>query len=249
MSTVNFKDMVLQQQNQKKTMDQLSDIIQQSSQSLLCGPGTACAREQEEETLRKEYVDAQANVRLAPEKFKESAKKYYTFTKGTAAYNDWLETNLTKEAEQKAQDMWSVFIDQLKQVEMANETLSTLASNENNANDLHEKYLLEIQTIRNKLTNKTTTIATNDRKTYYERENIQDLYWWYTLFLVAYYLLVVVFIVSLFLFKPEMTILKKILFFVFFVIYPFVIDYIVRKLWTVLQRIYSFFPKNVYKTL
>jgi len=231
---------------QTELMSQLNSMVQIASQNLLCGPGTECSKEQEEERLQRAYSNAKTNKKIAPQLVDETAKEYYTFTKGTGAYHRWREKELEKEAQQKAKEMWYNFQKKVKETEAANETLKTLAENENNVADLNIKYEKELTLLRHELQNKQSVIATNDRKSVYEKLHTEKIKIWYRIFLTIYGFVAFGLFLALFLVPNNLTIIKKIICILFLIVFPYSIDYIMYYVRSFFIWLKSFIPKDVY---
>ena len=92
---------------------------------------------------------------------------------------------------------------------------------------------------------------TNDRKSFYEAQEYDNLINWYSIFWWIYYVLAIVASAIIFLsISPEtISFTFKCLISVFIFAYPFVISYIVFPFVALYKFLYQFFPTNVYKSL
>lgn len=79
MVSCNVDNNMLTQQQQ--TTNQINQLLAQSSQALLCGPGTECERTQTSEDLQQKYLAAQTNVQTAPYQEQQAEKSFYTYRK------------------------------------------------------------------------------------------------------------------------------------------------------------------------
>ena len=92
-------------------------------------------------------------------------------------------------------------------------------------------------------------ISTNDRKSYYEDQSIENLRFYHKLFMGLYIIILIVFLVSIFMFPSSSS--KGVLFaiLIIFIIYPFVCNKIFLFLFDIYNSILSVLPKNVYKDI
>ena len=247
MATSNMNNNLLQQQQQLTS--QMNQLMAQSSQALLCGPGTECERTKTSEDLQQKYLNAQTNLQTAPYEAKVAEKNYYVYTKGEAAYSDMQTSDLEKDATKKANDILATFTSNVKKATELNDTLSTFTSNNQNNLDLYTRYRKENEGLKNKLKQYATDIVTYDRKTYYEVQNYDILRSWYYVWLGIYFILLATFAIALFLTKSSYSFKVKIILLVIFLGYPFYINYVVTYLLKTLVQIQSLLPKNIYTDL
>jgi len=121
--------------------------------------------------------------------------------------------------------------------------------NMNNVNELLVKYMKENKHLKDDISNVSSDILTNDRKTYYEEQSIDSLKYFYKWMKYIYAFIVVVYLFCIFLVPSETSMKKEIFIFVLLCLYPFIILPIFRLLNIIYEKIMSYMPKNVYKTL
>ena len=92
-------------------------------------------------------------------------------------------------------------------------------------------------------------IIMNDRKTYYENQNYNTLTDWYMFFSWIYWLLGIIFIISIFIVKNDLTIKTKIIYTVNIVLYFLLMKYIIIYILKLLFYLYNLLPKNVYNSM
>jgi hypothetical protein len=91
-----------------------------------------------------------------------------------------------------------------------------------------------------------TNILKNERNTYYEEQGIDSLHSYYYWLLAVYILTTIVFVVSIFVFPSDWSILKKMLLLLVLVMLPFWSSYIMGVIIRMLHGIYNLMPKNAY---
>ena len=239
-------NMLIQQQ---QTTNQINELLAQSSQALVCGPGTECERTKKSEDLQQKYLAAQTNIQSAPYQEEAAEKEFYTYTQGDAAYNSMKTQRLQTEAEKKSNEIQSSFNENVNKAIELNDTLSSLTNNYQNVLELYNNYVEENGFLREKINYQKTDIITNDRKTYYEIQNYQILKSWYIIWRWIYFILLVVFGLGIFLTKSAYSFWAKLGLLALFGMYPYVIDYVVFYLLKAGASFISLLPKNVYTTL
>jgi hypothetical protein len=240
----NNQDLLL---NQRKAQEQISTLLEQSAQALLCGPD--CQKQKVSDELNQKYLNAQTNLETAPINLETTKRNYYVYTEGEPAYNNMRETELKQKAETMAELISTSFNDELASAETMNKYYSTAIINSNYTKDLLNEYIEKNKELNIQLRDRRGDILTNDRKTYYENDAQDSLKLWYRLWWYFYYMLVLVFVLSIFLVKSQMTNGKKLILTVLFIFYPYYIDFIVNWTYELFAYIYNNLPKNVYNNL
>jgi len=130
-----------------------------------------------------------------------------------------------------------------------NSYLNTAVINSENTKELLNHYITQNNKLKHNLNDRRGDILTNDRKTYYETDALDRLQLWYKFLWYIYYLFVLVFIIACFVSSNQLTMVKKILYIVLFVFYPYFIDYICKWVYEMIYNVYNRFPKNIYNNL
>ena len=233
-------------QNQQDAYNKINALLQQSSSSLLCGP--ICQKQQLTEKLEQDYLDAQVNSQTAPIHLEETKKKYYTFSKGEAYYNELQEKDLQVKASSIANILSEKFNDQCKQTETLNYYYNTNVINSGNTQELFNQYKKKNQHLEKKIRLSNNDILTNDRKTFYETQEMDNLTFYYNILFTIYYVIVTVFSI-LFLFKQGFGILLKLFLIFIMVVLPYLIIFLGKRLYHMYSWIVSYLPKNVYNNI
>jgi len=141
------------------------------------------------------------------------------------------------------------FNDEVSSALTMNSYLNTALINSNYTKELLKSYTEKNQELQLLLRNRHGDILTNDRKTYYETDALNNLQLWYQLWWYIYYILIIVLIIALIISPSNLSLAKKIIIAILFVFYPYYIDYIVRWVKSLFMGFYSNLPKNVYNNL
>lgn len=118
-------------------------------------------------------------------------------------------------------------------------------------NSLKEIYNTYSDMDLKKNTDKAKKGITNDRKSYYEAQEYDNLISWYSTFWWIYYILAITCSLIIFLsISPDtISFTFKCIISVFIFAYPFIISYIIFPFVALYNFLYHFFPKNVYKSI
>jgi hypothetical protein len=240
----NKEDLLL---NQRNAQEQINTLLEQSAEALLCGPD--CQKQKVTDELHQKYLNAQTNLETAPINLETTKRNYYVYTEGEPAYNNMLETELKQKAETMAKLLSDSFNDELTSAVTMNKYYNTALINSNYTKDLLNEYEEKNKEFKLKLRDRRGDILTNDRKTYYENDALASLKLWYRFWWYVYYMLVLVFLLSIILVKSQMTNGKKVILSVLFIFYPYYIEFIVNWIYEFFSNIYNNLPKNVYNNL
>jgi hypothetical protein len=123
---------------QLNAQDKINSLLDSSSQSLMCGPD--CQKFKTSDELKQKYQDAQTNKITAPIKLEESRKNYYVFTEGENYYNNMLEDELKKKAEQLSINISENFNEEVSSAKTMNDFYNTSLINSNYTQELLNQY-------------------------------------------------------------------------------------------------------------
>ena len=229
------------------TSVQTNRIIQQAQDFLACG--TDCQRAKKEQELLRSYQTAQMGLFNGTDNLESTSKNYYTFAKGDGGYNDFNKGKLGDVAKQIAAKYSTMFNEIAHNSGILNNVYQSDFINVNHAKELHQTLVQKNKDLETRLKDILNDISTSDRKSYYEDQELDDLRWWYNIYLAIYVILLVTFIISSFFAPTEMTKYKRIAVVVFLALYIFLAKYAAIALIKLWEYIGSFFPKNVYLSI
>ena len=227
-------------------INQFNLLVQQASDTLTCD--STCQENRQIEQLKKEFLDSQETVATAPYKAAVAEKNYVTAASGAAQYDELKQ----KEFKKEAQDLSSKFIKQFeKDVVTFNlqiDTYDALFLNYQNVYDLFFKYKEENTELFKELKYETNDTLTNDRKTFYQDQQIDGLKFYYFYFLLIIYIICVICFGIFSLIYPSPTSWKiRLIIFIGLIILPKFSSWILGIIIYLLYEIYNLLPKNVYK--
>ena len=229
------------------TSVQTNRIIQQAQDFLACG--TDCQRAKKEQELLRSYQTAQMGLFNGTDNLDSTSKNYYTFAKGDSGYNNFSKGKIGDVANQIAAKYSTMFNEIAHNSGILNNVYQSDFINVNHAKELHQTLVQKNKDLETRLKDILNDISTSDRKSYYEDQELDDLRWWYNIYLAIYVILLVTFVISSFFVPTEMTKYKRIAVVVFLALYIFLAKYAAIALIKLWEYIGSFFPKNVYLSI
>jgi hypothetical protein len=234
-------------QKQQISQDKINELLEKSSQAIMCGP--TCQKLKVSEELKQKYLDAETAMQTAPIKLEQTKKNYYIYTEGRPYYDNMKEEELKTKAETLGELLKENFNNEISSANTMNTYLNTALINSENTKELLEEYLDKNQILKLKLRERQGDILTNDRKTYYELEALDRLKLWYSVFWYIYYMLVIVFLLALLLSPNNLTLIQKFRTGSIFVALPYILNYIDKLIISTYEWIKTKIPKNVYNDL
>jgi hypothetical protein len=230
-----------------QTISDVNNLLRQASKAIMCGPD--CQKNEKMSQLYQTYLDSKTNLINAPQQVEQSAKNYYMFAEGPQGYNDYLTNSLDEKSTAIINLIQDQFNNNLKSGQSALKMYSGVSVNYNSVIDLYGKYKNENAELERKYKNDTNDIFTNDRKTYYANQGIDNLNYYYKALMYVYAFVVFICLVSMFALKNDLSLARKIIIFICLVLYPFVIIPVYKAVILRYNSAIAMFPKNVYKTI
>jgi len=112
--------------------------------------------------------------------------------------------------------------------------------------ELYTKYDDENERYDTHTKNEFTDILKNERNTFYQDQGIDSLHYYYYWLLVVYIITVIVFLVSIFVFPSDWSIMNKMLVLLVLIMLPLGSSYIMAVIIRLLYGAYNLLPKNAY---
>jgi hypothetical protein len=233
--------------DQQISQETINNLLEQASNATLCGP--TCQKIRVSQELKQKYLDAETNMQTAPINLEQSRKNYYVFTEGQTEYENMNEKELVTKATTISELIEQNFNNEVTNANTMNILLNTALTNSEHTIKLFEDYLEKNKTLKLKIKDKHGDILTNDRKTYYETEALDNLKSWYKFFLIMYFILIIILCLSLVFASHNLTIIKCIIISVLAIFYPLYINHFVKWIYSLWVSFVNRLPKNVYNDL
>jgi hypothetical protein len=230
-----------------KTVEQINTYIENSAEQLRCGPD--CQALEATQQLKEKYEAAKTNLESAPGQYQTAKKNYYTYIMGQTGYDEYIKNNLTAQSNNIETNINTVINPLILEMKNLNDSYKTTYSSYTYLRKLDEKYNDEIDELKQNIQEAAVTtgdVTTNDRKTFYEKQNYDALISYYKFSLWVFYLLLIVFTFLLFAMNRSIGIVKKLLFIVFFFFFPFFSTDITLWIIRIFYNFTELLPSNVY---
>ena len=125
-------------QKQQETTNQLTALLEQTAESLMCGP--TCQQIKKSKDLEQKYLDARTHLQTAPGEYQAARKNYYIYTKGEPAYNHLIETELEKKADHIGKNIFGKFMEEVNRAKALNIMYNSDLVNSKNTIELYKGY-------------------------------------------------------------------------------------------------------------
>ena len=160
-----------------------------------------------------------------------------------------LEQELKQKAKIMGDQLTNNFNEEISNANLMNSYYNTELTNSAYTKELYSVYLEKNQQTQKEIKEHHSDVLTNDRKTYYETEALENLTLWHSFFWYVYYLFVMpIFIFAIITTSYYSWLLKLPIGFIVLT-YPYYIDFILRKIYEFFHSIWIRLPKNVYNNL
>ena len=230
----------------KNNLDKFNSMIDQATAAISCD--SECQRQQKDEELKQAYLNAQTNLATAPNNVYVSRQNYVVFDQGQPAYDELIDSELLQQAQKLTSYYQNNFTDESRNIIFNTNTYSGLLINLKNIFDLFLIYKEENIKLFKQLKDETNDVLTNDRKTYYQDQGIDNLkFYYHYFFLLIYIITILAYIIYNFMYPSQISILLRVLFLALMVLLPFISSWILGKIISIIYDIYNWLPKNAHK--
>ena len=230
----------------RDTMHKFNNLIRKASDAVICD--SACQHARKSEELKQIYINSQANLASAPTQVYNAQKNYITFADGQPTYNKIHKEELQQQAENMSDTFSTKFKEEANITNIQIDSYDVLLLNFKNVFELFRKYKKENVELLLELKNETNDVLTNERKTFYEDQQIDGLKYFYYNILIGIYIICVICFAAFSLLYPSQNSFKTRLFILIALIaLPFVSSWILGHIIYLIYSIYELLPKNVYK--
>ena len=228
---------------QIQTTQTLNELIKQSNEQTACGPD--CQREKKISDLKSKYESTKNNLSQGPENLAEARKNYFVYAFGDKYNNDYNEKLYTKQASDKVNAMKKQHKEDVNEISSLIDDYESAYVYQGNMGDLSQKYEDENKGLKKEIDDNEKEKATNDRKVYYENQQIENIEYYKSLIKIVYWVTLILY-TFVFLYDGFYKDLKMDAILILLYTYPYVIDKIVSKLFFVISYLKQYIPKNVY---
>jgi hypothetical protein len=224
-----------------QSIQTINDTIMKANNS--CDQDCMMARQASE--LKKAYLDAERNVKTAPEKFAEAEHNYLLNKDGPKKYTELLIERYGKNADQdiqKLKDEHSMIMGEVSLGITKIENQDVQISNSTIYNDM---LVSTKDRVQNETLNAEQDATVSNRKIYYMEKRTQSLSWWYYLVRNLYWICTVVWVLVYVLYYRQFN-NRSIITFILIFAYPFFMVWLFVQAHSLYKYTLSFIPRDIY---
>lgn len=229
-------------------LNSLNSFIESANNIISCD--SECQQNNTAQELRNNLLTAESNLTLALPQFELARQNYYTYISGQSGYNEIIEQDLTDSADVFITKFKDNYDSEISKIKTQLDSYNGLLINFRNVVDLYKQYKNENEKLFTELKNEKNDIITNDRKTYYENQEIDSLNSiYYYLLLTIYIIIFICLVVFSLIYPSQFSLTLRIIIFIIFLIVPFISAWLLGKIIELIYWLFSLAPKNVYKNI
>jgi hypothetical protein len=246
----------------KEINDKITDDIVELKTSLRSNP-TDNFNEMIEEARERNACDAEcqfrkrsAELKIACDEAKKyesvdeeraisECKKYYVYAHGQQAWNELQDNKINERVDKLIINFSNQINEEKKNITNNIDSYNGLYKNFKNVLSLYLILLKENKYLNFEIKNEGSDILTNTRKTIYEEEGINNLLYIYYFLMFVYIVITIVFLISIFTFPSDMSIVKKIIIFIVILILPLIAPTLLAGKLSIINKLLNIVPKNV----
>jgi hypothetical protein len=151
-------------------LNNFNSLINQASNAIMCDSN--CQKQKQAESLKQKFETAEANLATAPGQLQVAERNYVTLTQGADAYSELQDNQLSNKAQEIADQITTLVNEAVADISAEIDTYNGLLLNFKNVVELHHKYVTENVELKKDLKDEIDDVSKNDRKTYYENQEI-----------------------------------------------------------------------------
>ena len=173
--------------------NQINQLLTTVEERLRCD--SECQRKRDIAALKKKWQKSEQEYKNLPEQIELNERKFYTLNKGEEYYrNNILRKRYEEHIRKWEQDQQDQFNDvkTMMITMLDNYTSETIAKSR--INQLYQDVLEKNKALRRDINDYYKKSFTNQRKIYYENEEIDNVEWYRTIIKVVYYALLAVYV-------------------------------------------------------
>jgi hypothetical protein len=198
--------------------------------------------------LKQRYLDAERNVRVAPEKLTQAEHDYLLNRDGPKKYRELLRSRYAKNAEQemkKLKDEHATIMNEVKNNIMKIQSQEVEIYNSTN----YKNILVSTNTqLEGGFQDNKQSTAVSTRKIFYMEKQIESFSWWFYLCRNLYWVCALVWIIIGVIYYRQFT-TRSLATFVFIVAYPFFMVWLFVAAYSSVKYVVSMFPRDVYLSI
>ena len=207
-----------------------------------------CMLAKQRSELKQRYLDAERNVKTAPEKLTQAEHDYLLNRDGPKKYREFLRNRYGKNAEQEIQKLKDEHKMIMNEIDLGIMKMKSQSDELYNSTN-YKNMLTSTQTrIEDETEDKERSAMVSNRKIFYMEKQIESFSWWYYLCRNLYWICAMVWVAIGVVYYRQFT-TRSLAIFVFIVAYPFFMVWLFVAAYSFVKYIASLFPRDVYLSI
>ena len=207
-----------------------------------------CLMEKQRSELRQRYLDAERNVRTAPEKLTQAEHDYFLNRDGPKKYRENLRSRYSKNAEQEMKKLKDEHAMIMKEVNVGTMKIQSQEVEMYNSTNYKNMLITTKTQVEDELQNNIQSTTVSSRKIFYMEKQIESFSWWFYLCRNLYWVCAMVWVAIGVIYYRQFT-TRSLATFVFIVAYPFFMVWLFVAAYSSVKYVASLFPRDVYLSI
>lgn len=207
-----------------------------------------CLLAKQRSELRQRYLDAERNVRTAPEKLTQAEHDYFLNRDGPEKYREFLRNRYGKNADQEIQNLKDQHKMIMNEINLGIMKIQSQNNEIYNSSNYKNMLISTQNRIEDELQENERSAAVSSRKIFYMEQQIQSFSWWFYLSRNLYWICAMVWVAVGVVYYRQFT-TRSFVIFVFIVAYPFFMVWLFVAAYSLVKYVVSLFPRDVYLSI
>ena len=232
----------------------INAMIALANDKLMCGPESKCQKDRQTEKLRQIYNNSKQNLIDAPKTFSLAEKKYLIDAKGNDEYKNIMKARAVKTLNvmnKTLSDKHTLFLTDIRAY------LNQYNTNYvyyHRMDDFYKSILKDNKKYKKEIADYTSNMNVNNRKVFYEDEEMEQLSFTRIILLVIYFVVLIAILYKIDFVGNELYRNKYVLFAIFvYIMFGIYVDWVSKMVYYTKMKISHIFdndvPRNVYVSM
>jgi len=224
-----------------QSIQTINDLVTKANNS--CDHDCLMAKQKSE--LKQNYLDAERNYKMAPEKLSQAEHDYLLNKDGPKKYTEFLRTRYGNNADQEIQKLKDEHKQILNEINLGIMKLQSQNNEIYNSTNYNNMLTSTKTRIENETEDKERDTTVSNRKIFYIEKQIQSMSWWYYLLRNIYWICAMVWIAIGVIYYRQFT-TRSLFTFITIVAYPFFMVWLFVAAYSLVKYVVAMFPRDVY---
>ena len=207
-----------------------------------------CLMEKQRSELKQRYLDAERNVRVAPEKLTQAEHDYLLNKDGPKKYREVLRSRYAKNADQEIQKLKNEHTMIMNEVNVGAMKIKSQNDEIYNSTNYKNMLMSTQSRVEDELQDNERSATVSSRKIFYMEKQIQSFSGWFYLCRNLYWICAMVWVFVGVIYYRQFT-TRSLAIFVFIVAYPFFMVWLFVAAYSLVKYVASLFPRDVYLSI